>query len=615
MSLPLALTQGTVIGGNYVIGTLINSGGFGAVYRAVDTSEGNRLCAIKETYDVTPAARRRALMEASVLLTIRNSHLPEVYDAFEEGGRFYLVMQLIEGQDLLHLLKARVTERNLGSLGEQRPQTTMRGPCDEQEVLSWLLPIIDVLQELHGRTPPVIHRDIKPANIILTPQQTAVLVDFGLTKLYQPDSNTQTLFRAVSEGFSPLEQYTSGTGPRSDIYSLAATMYLLLTNRLPQPAIQRSVHDELIAPRLLNPSLSSRVEQALLRALALDVDKRYQTMRDFAAALRGQPSVVPTTQPIVGQPSNNTHGQVFTEYDDITIAEPAHTPLLTTPGPDARTIYNPPSQGQRQTIQPVQPAQPPIQAAQVLSPAQQKAQKGQRGKAVQAAFPPTIPATPSNRGQAGQGRQVRPTPSSGGQTPYYSASPPSAVPGGGYGVTYQTKMHGPLPSSFGQGCLFGLIQAILAAVLVLFLRKEVFFYLAIFIGCIFYVIAGLTTTWRGGSFWRGGWSGFWAGVTSTVMFWVVLGIGLLIALVERMYADNMFAQQHGITLPQNEIARAWRAILPPLPTHVTAPTANPATNIFILLGIGLLLAILLGCLGGYFGASLYRTHVVARRRP
>ncbi|HCI78278.1 MAG TPA: hypothetical protein DHW02_01155, partial [Ktedonobacter sp.] len=160
MSLPLALTQGTVIGGNYVIGTLINSGGFGAVYRAVDTSEGNRLCAIKETYDVTPAARRRALMEASVLLTIRNSHLPEVYDAFEEGGRFYLVMQLIEGQDLLHLLKARVAERNLGPLGEQRPQTTMRGPCDELEVLSWLLPIIDVLQELHGRTPPVIHRDI-----------------------------------------------------------------------------------------------------------------------------------------------------------------------------------------------------------------------------------------------------------------------------------------------------------------------------------------------------------------------------------------------------------------------------------------------------------------------
>ena len=98
MSLPVALAQGTVIGSHYIIGDLINSGGFGAVYRGVDTSEGNRSCAVKETYNVTPAARRQALMEASVLLTVRSKHLPEVYDAFEANGRFYLVMQLIEGQ-------------------------------------------------------------------------------------------------------------------------------------------------------------------------------------------------------------------------------------------------------------------------------------------------------------------------------------------------------------------------------------------------------------------------------------------------------------------------------------------------------------------------------------
>jgi len=201
-----------------------------------------------------------------------------------------------------------------------------------------------------------------------------------------------------------------------------------------------------------------------------------------------------------------------------------------------------------------------------------------------------------------------------GQSPYYAANP--AIPGGGYGVVPQTKLpQGPLPSSFGQGCLFGLIQAILAAVLVLFLRKEVFFYLAIFIGCIFYVLAGLTTTFRGGSFWRGGWSGFWAGVTSTIMFWIVLGVGLLISLVQRVYADNSYAQQHGTSLPQNEIARAWRAILPPLPIHVTAPTANPGTNILILLGCGLLLAIILGCIGGYVGSSWYRARVISRRRP
>ena len=99
MGLPVALTPGTIIGRHYIIGDLLNMGGFGAVYRGTDTSEQNRPCAIKETYDVTPSARRQALMEASVLFTVRSPHLPEVYDALEENGRFYLIMQLIEGTE------------------------------------------------------------------------------------------------------------------------------------------------------------------------------------------------------------------------------------------------------------------------------------------------------------------------------------------------------------------------------------------------------------------------------------------------------------------------------------------------------------------------------------
>src|SRR5579883_567251 len=199
------LPSGVLIGGHYRVGTLINTGGFGSVYRGIDTSEGDRPCAIKETYDVTPAARRQALMEAAILFTIKSKHLPQVYDAFEDNGRFYLVMQLIEGENLLQLLNRR---------GK---------PCSEQEVLHWLLPIMDILQELHSRNPPIMHRDIKPGNIILTPQQTTVLVDFGLTKLYDPTRSTQTMVKAVSEGFSPLEQYLGKTTPQSDVYSMAAT--------------------------------------------------------------------------------------------------------------------------------------------------------------------------------------------------------------------------------------------------------------------------------------------------------------------------------------------------------------------------------------------------------
>src|SRR5216683_7219045 len=130
----LPLDAGTSIGGHYVIDALINTGGFGAVYRGIDTSEGNRPCAIKETYDVSPSARRQALTEAAILFTINSPHLPQVYDAFEEQGRFYLVMQLIEGQNLLEL-------------------SNIRGrPFSEQAGLRWLVPVMDVLQELHSRT-------------------------------------------------------------------------------------------------------------------------------------------------------------------------------------------------------------------------------------------------------------------------------------------------------------------------------------------------------------------------------------------------------------------------------------------------------------------------------
>src|SRR6266700_3878400 len=271
MSLPLSLEPGTLLDGRYIVGTLINRGGFGAVYRGIDTGESDQPCAIKETYDVTPSARRQALTEAGILFTVRSKHLPQIYDAFGANGRFYLVMQMLEGENLLQLLK------------------THGQPYSQEEVIAWLLPIMEVLQELHSRTPAVIHRDIKPGNIILTPDQTAVLIDFGLTKLYNPDGNTQTMIKAVSEGFSPIEQYLGKTSPQSDIYSLAATMYLLLTIRLPPAATVRHVNDTLLSPRLINPTLSLKMERGLLKGLAVNADQRYLNMREFAEAL-AQPS-------------------------------------------------------------------------------------------------------------------------------------------------------------------------------------------------------------------------------------------------------------------------------------------------------------------------------------
>lgn len=526
MSRPAALPPGTTLGGQYIIDSLLNSGGFGAIYRGIDSGEGNRLCAIKETYDVTPASRRQALMEASVLFTVRSKHLPEVYDAFEANGRFYLVMQLIEGQNLLQLLKSRVAP---GLVGVQQPYQLAQGPCTVQEALSWLLPIMEVLQELHSRRPAVMHRDIKPANIILTPNSMAVLVDFGLTKLYDPYSSTQTLTSAVSEGFSPVEQYGGKTSPQSDIYSMAATLYLLLTNRLPPPALKRRLQDELIAPRLLNPSLSSNSEQALLKALSVDADQRYQSMSEFAQAL--------------WEPA-------FSTYNDQTIAT---SPVA------------------------------PIHGSQPVPPSY-----GNYAGAPNTNHPP--------RAQA--------------------IWPPTAVPPGHVMAPHPALASvQPLPSSFGQGCLWGIMQGILAALLVLFLKKEVYFYLAILMGFMFYVIAGFTTTRRGGSSLRGGWSGYWAGIISTITFWAILGAGLATLVSQRIEADTAVAHRKGVDLPPNEVGRVWRAVLPAIPNHSIAPSQTPFVNILISLLGGLLLAFALGWTGGLWGASRHRSSMFRKKRP
>ncbi len=526
MSLPLPLEPGTLLDGCYIVSTLINRGGFGAVYRGINTGESNQPCAIKETYDVTPSARRQALTEASILFTVRSKHLPQIYDAFGANGRFYLVMQLIEGENLLQMLK------------------TLGRPCSEEEVITWLLPIMQVLQELHSRTPAVIHRDIKPGNIILTPDQTAVLVDFGLTKLYDPDGNTQTMIKAVSEGFSPVEQYVGKTSPQSDIYSIAATMYFLLTMKPPPLSVNRSLWDELVAPRVLNPAVSPRVERILLKALAVNADQRYQSMQAFIRALQ--------------EPA-------FTAHSDPTIVATSVQVASNTTGSSGLST----------------PSRSPINIQAVLPP------------------PPPPSAPPAYRAP--------------GTASYpLSGSYGSAMLPPGYVLVPQSALAAPLPSSFGQGCLWGLIQGILAAFIILILKHEVYFYMAILIGFLFYLLAGFRTTYKGGSFWRGGWAGLWSGITSTIIFWIVFGIGLLLLLSQRISADTQAAQRRDTTLPHNEVDRALKAIAPIIANHPA--TRSSGSDIVTFLIAGIILAVSFGLLGGVLG-KLRHMDALKRGKP
>ncbi|HZS79268.1 MAG TPA: protein kinase [Ktedonobacteraceae bacterium] len=538
----LTLAPGTVVGGHYIIGALINTGGFGAVYRGTDTSEGNRPCAIKETYDVTPAARRQALTEAAVLFTIKSDNLPQVYDAFEEHGRFYLVMQLIEGQNLLELMRQR------------------NSPCSEQQVLKWLLPVIQVLQELHSRNPAVIHRDIKPGNIILTPDEKAVLVDFGITKLYDPNRDTQTLVRAVTEGFSPIEQYTGRTSPQSDIYSMAATMYFLLTQKVPPLAVARASRDDLIPPHLLNPMVSPHVEQAILKAMAVNADQRFESMHEFARALQ--------------QPS-------FAIYTDSTIA---NTGL---PAASASTIAAPP----RSTI-----------PQYTSSPAYPPAYTGQRFTAPQPVYP--IP---------GNGKNARRTPVPPGGVPRAASYPYHPAYSQAPAQPRQTRPVQPavvyrsLPSPFNQGCLWGLIQGVLSALIIVALKKESYFYIAIVEGLFFYLVAGYISAHHGGSSFRGAWAGFWAGISSTVTFWLALFVALFVLLVQRIQLDANAARLQHQNLNLNiEFARAWRLVAPAFPIHPATTQQAANSGLVVYLIGGLLCAMLVGWIGGILGKARFK---------
>jgi serine/threonine protein kinase len=629
MGLPGALTPGTIIGRHYIIGDLLNMGGFGAVYRGTDTSEQNRPCAIKETYDVTPSARRQALMEASVLFTVRSPHLPEVYDALEENGRFYLIMQLIEGQNLLQLLRTRVPG---GRVGDQAPYQSTSGPCLESEVLHWLLPIIDVLQELHSRRPPVMHRDIKPGNIVLKPDNTAVLVDFGLTKLYDPNVSTQTLGRAVTEGFSPIEQYVGKTTPQSDIYSMAATMYLLLTNRLPPAATKRASVDELLNPRAVNPTLSMKMERILLKALALHAEDRFQCMQDFAQALREPtfdgyndatvrvPPMIASATPLplpatMNQPGGNNApvppNQPGHGYVPLAPGQPSGAQAPLRLGPQPQPPAYPPGYANPGYVSQPYPAVRP----QGYVPGQQ--QQGMPG--AQTPLPPLSPAPYYTPGPYAGGQQQMNYP---GAMPSYRASQPGYphAPGGVQtpqapvdprkkGYLAQPFVSRPLPNPSNQGCLWGLFQGLLAAALVFFSHQQTDFYLATIVGFLFYALAGFVTARRGGSLLRGGWAGYWTGIFGTIIFWLSLGLALAVSFIQDLLHITSLVpginSQDADTQAWNEIKPDW----PPVPAFL--PQQPALVNFLVLLLLGAVIAWLCGWLGGLL-SRMRRTKMFAQ---
>lgn len=194
------ISTGHILANRYRIVKLLGQGGFGAVYRAWDISLSHP-CAIKENLETSSVAQRQFAREAQILANLSHPNLPHVTDHFVILGQVqYLVMDFIEGENLQEILD------RLG------------GPLPEDQAIFWIKQVCDALTYLHSQNPPVIHRDLKPANIKIDPTGKAVLVDFGIAKIFDPSQGTTVGARGVTPGFSPPEQYgQGGTDPRSDV--------------------------------------------------------------------------------------------------------------------------------------------------------------------------------------------------------------------------------------------------------------------------------------------------------------------------------------------------------------------------------------------------------------
>ena len=282
--LPVGAIVQDPAGDRYVVESLLGQGGLGAVYLVRDRRCAQNLFALKEIIDPNRHDRARFTFEGVLLKRLNHKALPCVYRVFEQDQRqrMYLLMDYVEGQNLEDLLKEQPAHR-----------------FSLPQVLVVIDPIVDALSYLHRQEPPIVHRDVKPANIIVPRGgEGAVLVDFDIAKEYVSDATTG-MVRHGSVGYAAPEHYRSGTSPRTDLYSLGATLYTLLTGMVPPHAIDRAVskeHDPLEPANVSVPAIPYEVAASIGRAMSISPDDRYETVEQFWQELT---AVVPQQQELL----------------------------------------------------------------------------------------------------------------------------------------------------------------------------------------------------------------------------------------------------------------------------------------------------------------------------
>jgi WD40 repeat protein len=257
----------------YSIAGQVGTGGFGAVYQAKDTLFTNRFVAVKEmsqdglgTHELAEALAAFE-HEALILANLAHPNLPRIHDHFSEHGRSYVVMDFIPGYTLEDYLAKFAKHLSV------------------EDALKIGLQLCSVLDYLHTRKPPIVFRDLKPANIMLTADNDAYLIDFGIARHFKPGKAKDTI-PLGSKGYAAPEQYGKAqTTPQTDIYGLGATLHELLTGEDPSLALFHFEH-----VKLPNSPIEAQLNTLLQQMLEMEMSKRpasiavvKQELRDLLA--------------------------------------------------------------------------------------------------------------------------------------------------------------------------------------------------------------------------------------------------------------------------------------------------------------------------------------------
>ena len=298
------LAPGTILAGKYELGVVIGYGGFGVVYKAWDNNL-NQVVAIKEYYPTAflyrEAGNKKAVVFDKKNITLFNNgkeefleearnvarfnqhpNIVHVFDFFEENGTAYFVMEYLDGDSLKKPIRDAKKEG--------------RG-IEHKVAVSITLAVLNALKGIHEAG--IIHRDIKPGNIFLLKNGTVKVFDLGAARFSDNDTEkTRTII--ITPGYAPPEQYQgkSKQGPYTDIYAVGALLYEMLTGIKLEESIERRAHDNTVPPHEINSDIPLSISNAVMRAIAIQPQIRFQNVNEFAQALRKQKEVRSAKQEI-----------------------------------------------------------------------------------------------------------------------------------------------------------------------------------------------------------------------------------------------------------------------------------------------------------------------------